>query len=237
MSANAPDHRDAPAVQDGLVQYVGAISRVTRQGVLSASIALEDLSKDHLYGVGPVANLRGEITIVDGCPYIAVLDDSNRPSVSQSFAVGAPFLVYANVAQWTAPEALKAVANLNDLERAVEDAAARHGIDLHSAFPFLISGSVLQAKYHIIWRDPDAGPHTPELHAKAKRYFSIADEASDIVGFYSRHHAGVFTHHDSFIHAHLVNHERSKMGHLDEIAWEAGAAALRLPLAPGAAPR
>lgn len=56
MSANAPDHRDAPAVQDGLVQYVGAISRVTRQGVLSASIALEDLSKDHLYGVGPVAS-------------------------------------------------------------------------------------------------------------------------------------------------------------------------------------
>lgn len=235
MSANAPNHRDAPIAKEGIVQHVGAISRVIRQGELSASITLEELSKDHLYAVGPVANLRGEITIIDGHPNIAEIDDSNRPSVCQSCAEGAPFLVYASVARRTAPETLRAVANLNDLERAVEEAAVRRGIDLRSAFPFLISGSVLQAKYHIIWRDPGAEPHTPDLHAKAKRYFSISNEASDIVGFYSRHHAGVFTHHDSFIHAHLANHERSQMGHLDEIALETGAAVLRLPPAPDGA--
>ena len=87
-----------------------------------------------------------------------------------------------------------------------------------------------KSKYHVIWKDLKVKEHSPEIHKKSKVFYPITEERTDIPGFYSQNHAGIFTHHDSFIHAHIINADRSKMGHLDQIDMKAGAVSVYLPV-------
>lgn len=220
---------EASAPGLGTVCHVGAMSNVMRKGILSASIRLDALEPAHLFAVGPVENLRGEITILDGTAYIATLTESGAETIHTTCDVGAPFMVYAHVSIWGDSHPVPAVKNLPELEAEIAAAAQSVGLDLDIAFPFWIQGTIAHAKYHVIWRDPGAGPHSPEQHAKAKIYFNLAAEPADIIGFYSRHHAGIFTHHDSAIHAHVINQRRTRMGHLDEIAFDSESVTIRFP--------
>jgi acetolactate decarboxylase len=49
-----------------------------------------------------------------------------------------------------------------------------------------------------------------------------------VVGFFSRHHEGVFTHMGQRTHLHVLSDDGAAMGHVDEIAVPSGAA-LKLP--------
>jgi acetolactate decarboxylase len=42
----------------------------------------------------------------------------------------------------------------------------------------------------------------------------------EIIGFFSTEHKGVFTHHDSFLHMHLITKDKEKMGHLDAATFD-----------------
>jgi acetolactate decarboxylase len=42
----------------------------------------------------------------------------------------------------------------------------------------------------------------------------------EVVGFFSTEHKGIFTHHDSFLHMHLISSDEKEMGHLDELEIE-----------------
>lgn len=47
-------------------------------------------------------------------------------------------------------------------------------------------------------------------------------EQVDIIGFFSTTHKAIFTHHDSFLHMHLIGANREKMGHLEEVLFKKG---------------
>lgn len=144
--------------------------------------------------------------------------------------MGAPFLVYCNVKNWQAFSLESDINNLAGLQNEIQSLARSNGLDLQTAFPFKISGLIDKAKYHVIWKDLKVKEHSPEIHKKSKVFYSITEERTDILGFYSQNHAGIFTHYDSFIHAHIINADRSKMGHLDQIDMKAGAASVYLPV-------
>jgi len=55
-----------------------------------------------------------------------------------------------------------------------------------------------------------------EAHQGQTNYY-LNNEEVEIVGFFSTEHQGVFTHHDSFLHMHLITKDKSLMGHLDEL--------------------
>jgi len=42
----------------------------------------------------------------------------------------------------------------------------------------------------------------------------------DIIGFFSTEHQTVFTHHDTYIHIHFINSERTEMGHIDDLSFD-----------------
>lgn len=46
--------------------------------------------------------------------------------------------------------------------------------------------------------------------------------SGDIVGFFSTDHKGIFTHHDTLLHMHYINHDRREMGHLDDLQLTEG---------------
>jgi acetolactate decarboxylase len=49
------------------------------------------------------------------------------------------------------------------------------------------------------------------------------------IGFFSTEHKAIFTHHDTFLHMHLITTDRQKMGHLDEVFLKKGTIKLYLP--------
>ncbi len=42
----------------------------------------------------------------------------------------------------------------------------------------------------------------------------------DIVGFFSTEHKTIFTHHDTFMHLHLITKDKLMMGHLDNAVFK-----------------
>ena len=113
------------------------------------------------------------------------------------------------------------------------------GIDVTKPFPFLLSGTPVEIKWHINVDRTEGKPMTKELFAKSKAPFVTKNEPVDIVGFYSETHSGVFltkyapaikedSGMQNFIHIHLVSRTSKAAGHIDNITFGDGMV-LRLP--------
>ena len=49
-----------------------------------------------------------------------------------------------------------------------------------------------------------------------------------LICFFSRHHKAVFTHHDSFFHAHFISEDREVLGHIDETDFNSSKVTLKV---------
>lgn len=213
-----------------VVKYVGSVESVMRRGALNATIELDTVAtRTSLYALGPVEGLRGELMVWDGASYVSEVGERGLNKVRRSYRVGAPFLVYCNVKNWKEFTLKNTIGNLSELQDEIQNLAKSNGFDLQTAFPFKISGLINEAEYHVIWKDPEIKEHSHEIHKKSKVFYPVSRENADILGFYSQNHAGVFTHHDSFIHAHIISADRNKMGHLDGISINSGDVRVYLP--------
>ena len=45
----------------------------------------------------------------------------------------------------------------------------------------------------------------------------MANSPATMLGFYSKHHQSIFTHHTTFIHVHIMDDKTKTVGHLDEL--------------------
>ena len=59
--------------------------------------------------------------------------------------------------------------------------------------------------------------NSPQEAHQGQVNYELNDEDVAILGFFSTAHQGIFTHHDSYVHMHLITKDASKMGHLDEL--------------------
>jgi len=225
-----PDTVLAESESPPWVRYVGNRRAIMKQGDLSARIALNSLAGvDHLYALGPVEGLRGEVTIYDGMPSITTLSD-DAAEVSTAMDAQAIFLVYGAASEWTEVPVSESITGLEELEAFVRLEAETVGLDLETPFPFRIEGAVDTAAYHVIWRTDDRAMHNHAAHQKAKRMFELSDEPVRMVGFWL--HAGgegVYTHPGMRTHVHIMNADNTTSGHLDDLTLPAGAT-LYLPL-------
>lgn len=214
---------DEPA---STVRIVGAMKNVMRQGQLYGIINLDTIAdKRHLYGLGPVEYLSGEILIVDGRSYVSTVESDTSMTVQETYAVRAPFFVYAHVAEWreyTVPDSIRTMQQLETWIDALTAGAVR-------PFAFRLSGEVEKAVIHIVNLPEGAQVRSPEEAHRGQKNFELRDEKVHIVGFFSTEHQAVFTHHDTYVHMHLITHDHTGMGHLDEAILKAGTATLYLP--------
>jgi len=68
------------------VRIVGAMKNVMKKGELFGTINLDSLSnKTHLYGMGPVEYLTGEITVVDGRAFKSTIQSNGEMKVEETF--------------------------------------------------------------------------------------------------------------------------------------------------------
>ena len=74
-----------------------------------------------------------------------------------------------------------------------------------------------KAKIHIQNLPKGAIVTSPAEAHQGQIDYVLLNEDVTIIGFFSTEHKGIFTHHDSTIHLHLITKDESKMGHLDAL--------------------
>lgn len=203
------------------VDFAGAMFKI-RKGDLSASVLLDTLPQQHLFAIGPVENLQGEIMVWDGRAFkAAIMPDRKQPYVEKAPpGLKAIFLVYARVPAWDTLVISEPVEGMAALEELIGRYAHAHGTDTASAFPFLLFGKIKKGLGHIQMLDTATTRITPTVGDDAKVLLPVENQRAQFVGFYSHHHQRVFTHHDRFIHIHYRLYTKYHAGHLDEVMFD-----------------
>ena len=197
--------------------FIGAQRETIMNGKLAAALNLNTLAgRAHLYGLGPLEELRGEVTIADSRPALARIASDGAVRVTESFIAGAPFFVWAEIPRWITTPIPAEIRSFEDLERYVPRAAEAAGLDADQPLPFLVLGREDLIEFHILNRVGDA-PHNMEEHKKIQIKFELAETEATIVGFHSTRHRGIFTPGDSNIHIHFQTPDNARSGHIQKL--------------------
>jgi acetolactate decarboxylase len=200
------------------LHFIGAQRDTVMNGRLGALLDLRTLAKtSHLYGVGPIEQLRGEVTIANSRPALARVDPEGKVRVQESFESGAPFFVWAEVPSWQTVAMPSHIRSYGELERFVPVAAASAGLDPQMALPFLLRGHADFIEFHVLNRIGDA-PHDARTHRKIQRVFELERMDAVMVGFYSPGARGVFTPMESTIHIHFQSADNAISGHVQTMS-------------------
>jgi hypothetical protein len=196
------------------VTIVGALKNIHREGDASPRVALSDVLKPHIYAIGPVAYLQGEITIVDGRLVVSKVTDSGLRTHS-SDTTRAALLAYGVVEEWHPFLTLQADTPLEELDRLISQSR-------QSREPMWIrvQCDVKNVNWHVIhW--PLTEPIDKGNHKRHALYGSDTDSQMDIIGVHAPDGAGVITHHSTGLHLHAIT-ERGEAVHIDDITLPAG---------------
>jgi acetolactate decarboxylase len=203
--------------------FIGGQRETIMNGKLAAVLDLKTLAgRQHLYGIGPIEQLRGEVTIASSRPALARVASDGTVKVTESFEAGVPFFVWAEVPLWHHVPIPAEVRSFQDLESFVPKAAGEVGLDVDKPLPFLVRGRERLIEFHVLNRIGDA-PHGMEMHKKVQVTFELEDAEMIIVGFHSTKHRGIFTPGDSNIHIHFQTLDNSKSGHIQKLQLGEGA--------------
>lgn len=208
------------------VKIVGQMKDVMWKGQLSGKIHLDTIAnKTNLYGFGPVEYLAGEILILDGRSYKSTVVSDTTMNVEETYDIKAPFLSYANISSWSAQPLPAHVQTISELEQYLDQ------VTKNSTRPFMfkLSGPVEKAAIHIVNLPKGSKVSSPAEAHQGQVNYHLTNEQAEIIGFFSTEHQAIFTHHDTFLHMHLITPDRQKMGHLDEVIFKKGAMMLYLP--------
>jgi acetolactate decarboxylase len=196
------------------VRVAGNLREMMMDNEISAKIDLKRLKRlPHLYALGAVENLGGEISIVDSKVMITRVKSDTIVSES-TYDVKATLLVYSQVERFRSVE-LDQSNDVKSLEVFLRNVA--HERKLVQPFAFMVKGTAVDVKFHVI--SGSSEDHTN--HSASGFKSGYKDEVIELLGFYSEQHQGVFTHHGSNMHIHLINRKTGMTAHVDEFEMKA----------------
>jgi len=231
VCAAASGCHSAPAARsgatDGKVMWAGAQHKAVHDGDVGAKVRLAELAqRPHLYAIGPLEGLTGEITVLDGQPTISTVERGIFRTHA-SLDHGAAFFVWTYSADWKPAALPESVRTLEQLEVYLPQAARAAGLEAGKPLAFRIEGSIENLNYHVL-SPPLHTPPTFEDHEQSKVHSSVTARTVRLVGFYSTEHRGVFTPGTSDVHVHFVTDDRRLAGHVEGFTLAPGAV-LMLP--------
>ncbi len=223
-SAREPAFTVAGASSSGMVFWVGEMHRTIMEGKIAGQVRLVDLLvAPGLNAVGPVEGLTGEITVIDGVAHVGEVRD-NAFTSSQRADASAPFLVWANVREWSRQPLPSDALTSASLEARLPGILGDAGFDPAQPVPFRIEGVATTLSFHVLHQVTGDAPGG-EAHDRAKVHGEIADVPVQLVGFYSEEHRGVFTPGSSDFHIHFVT-DGARSGHVEAFELHPGATLL-----------
>ncbi len=201
----------APPADTVAVETWGTMRAALRQGDAVARVSLAGLQSHSAIAVGALADLAGEVTILDGRVLVAVAEGGECRVSDAPPEAAATLLARAEVPAWRALP-LPDCSSYDALEAAIGEALDRCGFDRRQPTPVRIRARTPHIEFHVVaGACPIANPTGPPPWR-----FAGALEQVELVGFYVEAAAGTWTHHDRCTHLHVVAPER--MGHLDAVA-------------------
>lgn len=209
----------APSLRPGDVAVYGALREIIHEGKTGATVSLGALLPNpDLCAVGALADLAGEVTIVAGRAYLSHPDgDEAWVEVESRTDAAATLLVAAEVPAWQSVVTEREI-RFDELDREIEALARAARLDVGERFPFLVEGRVEDLQWHVVdGRRLPPGPSSHEEHVAAGVKASRARTPAVLVGFYSAHDQGVFTHMGSTTHVHCVVEGPLAAGHVDHV--------------------
>jgi acetolactate decarboxylase len=209
------------------LRFVGSQRETIMLGRRAALLDLRTLKdRPHVYGIGPLEGLTGEVTIANSRPALARVGPDRRVHVTESYEGGVPFFVWAEVSDWQTVTVPSEVRTFKDLETFVGGAGAKAG--LVQAFPFVVSGKPELIDFHVVDAKPDTPPGMAD-HAKIQIQFEERRQEATLVGFWSNQHQGVFTPMGANMHVHFQTTDNKVSGHVQGLDLAPGGMTLSLP--------
>ncbi len=208
---------------DGITQY-GAMRAVMREGSVEPRASLCDAaSKPHMYGIGTLAGLGGELTIDDSAVWVTRHVDGKAVTTGPA-CVGADQATLLTVGEIASPTrvALSGPLGGAELERAIRDAAlAGASTATPKPFMFFIDATASSLNAHVI----DGTCLHADPNAQGLKIALTEPTQVRIVGLYAENQAGVLTHHGSSVHMHAIFKYDGKTitAHVDSVTLAAGA--------------
>jgi len=202
------------------VRVLGEMRRMFTARDIGPNVDLAEVNKEpHLYALGPLAGLKGEVTVADGQVFVSKAN-GKKPIVTIEPRVISVFLVYASVPAWRSVDIPESVRTEKDLATFVESQLPR---DTRSAFR--VEGNALTARYHIQNYKGSAKALTHEAHDAAKVFLDLTNAPVELVGFFTNREGdgGSFVHMGQTTHVHIISKDRKQMGHLESIKLGPGA--------------
>ena len=162
------------------------------EGQTGSMVSLDSILPDT--SLVALANLAGEITVVDGEVYLSDAEgtESTRTEVARETNAGAALLVTAGVPSW-------------------QSLRIEHAIRFEELQWHVVDGTRL-----------NAGETTHQDHLSASVRSQRSRASATLVGFHSDRDQGVFTHMGSKTHIHCVVAEPVSAGHVDHVTVPAG---------------
>lgn len=220
MDLEKIDAKNAAAEHSDKVKIAGAMLNVMHLGLLYGVIDLDTIAtKKHLYGLGPIEYLKGEILIADGHSYVSKVADDGSIAVEETYEVKAPFFVYENVHNWEEVSLPDYIKTLPQLETFLDVTTKKHS----RPFAFRLTATIEHGTIHIVNLPDGIAVSSPEDAHQHQQNYALKNEEVELIGFFSTAHQGIFTHHDTYMHIHLITADKSKMGHLESVIMNNGA--------------
>ncbi len=214
-------------------QVWGSLRGMMHQGITDAGTSISAaMTGKHMWGVGAVKDLDGEITIMNSSINLAQPVPNSEDAIYQNIAQsdsGVALLVLAEVEHWTSIPIDVDLDSQKALEAFIAKSSQAAGWDQDQILPFRVLGKTSHLQLHVIdgKRLEGAGNSHEEHIATAIKNVWKGTEV-EMFGFRSLHHKAIFTHHDTTIHIHGVTADQSS-GHVDEVAIKAGECVLLMP--------
>jgi acetolactate decarboxylase len=202
------------------IKIYGELFSIMHEGERDGQVSLvEILQDDHVYAVGAMEGLLGEVIIWDNQVLINRATKGENPTIQTVIHEkdSALLLVTAQIEKWQNLE-LKESASMSSIDAVIKKYANNNGINTHKPFPFLIDGVFEFVEWHIIDAPEPGGSHDEHMASSwSRKDYKINGK---ILGFYSEHHQTIFTHYSSFTHMHVLFEKENLSGHVDDINIE-----------------
>lgn len=192
-------HFKAPLIP---VESRGSMKEIYQDDA-AAKIKLSELQGvEHLYALGPLSKLRGEIIIWDSVPQESRANRGHI-QVKSDWEESAAFLVWSKVSKWKKIEVPTSVRSMQTLEMWLNSMSNMEAAPLRREYPFLLKGHFGRIAWHVVNSKEDGKPLTPSKHQEQKFHGQTTDVKAEMLGFFAPEKQGEFIPRGQKTHLHV----------------------------------
>lgn len=206
------------------IKVAGKMRDVMWLGQLQGKLSTDTITQKNAYGLGPMAYLKGEVLVLEGKAYISQVADSVTLRTREVPGVDVPFFVYTTESKFKKVELPLGSYVLDSLEQFIDEAYAAY------KQPLLIrlDGVFDSLSVHAVNLPEGAKVASPQEAHEGLTRFEYPGLQGTLIGFFSRTHQAVFTHHDTYFHGHFISADRTVLGHVDGVKFDANRVKLQV---------